>query len=135
MALVHFRRCNMTGYVLNEIGCLLLKQKKLREAATILQRSIESPDVCSAYKINYATALRKLGEFDNAVEILEEVIRNEPENVDALSGLAFNYHMLMRIDDAIEIYNRVNRIQPGNSFVRGMLDDAVERVASEPPLF
>jgi tetratricopeptide (TPR) repeat protein len=106
---------------------LLLKQGRLLDAIDVLERAVGAPDSCPIYKINYAAALRRKGDFDPATQVLEEVVRDDPENLAALLGLAFTYHLLLRIDDAIAYYNKVLKLAPDHAFALGMVDDAIQR--------
>jgi anaphase-promoting complex subunit 6 len=127
LALAHYRRCKLNGFVLNEMGCLLLKQGRLFDAIDVLERAVRAPDSCAVYKINYAAALRRKGDFEPASQVLERVVGDEPENLAGLLALAFTYHLMLRVDDAIVYYNKVLKLTPDHAFAQGMVDDAIQR--------
>jgi tetratricopeptide (TPR) repeat protein len=127
VALASYRRCKSSGFVLNEIGCILLKQDQALEASVVLEKavSLSENENTSAYRINYATALRRAGKFEQAVRVLKDVEQKEPENVHAILGLGFTLHLMFRIEEAIERYVRVLALSPDNSFAMAMLDEAL----------
>jgi anaphase-promoting complex subunit 6 len=132
LALACYRLCRLNGFVLNEIGCILLRQNRVDRACSVFERAVASPDRQSAYKVNYATALRRCGRYGQAVDLLTEVEAVEPENIHAILGLGFTLHLIFRVDEAIIKYNRVLALNPDNSFALGMLEDAVQRTLAVP---
>jgi tetratricopeptide (TPR) repeat protein len=132
LCLAHYRRCQVSGYVLNEIGCVFLREKRIVEAIQVFSQAIRQPPPCPAYEINYATALRRHGDFEAAVQVLVAVEELNPENVPALIGLAFTYHLMARYDAAVLKYSKALGFAPENTFVQAMLDDAIQRSAANP---
>ena len=132
MAMAHYRRCKMTGYVWNEIGCIMLKKGKIGDAVEAFTKAVESPDVCSVFKVNCATAMRRMGQYEKALELVTEVEEKESENVNAVMEMGLIYHLTMRIDEAIAKYEKVLRLAPDNTFIQAMLDDAVQRSVPAP---
>lgn len=134
LALAHYKRCRMTGYVYNEIGCILMKQGKIDQAVEVFEKSISRKDKSSVFVVNCANAHRRLGNFDRAIELLKEVTEKEPENINAILSLAFTLHLKMEYDEAINYYNKVLAITPENDFAMEMLESAMETVSSNPIL-
>jgi len=52
------------------------------------------------------------GNFDPAIEKLNEELDNDPENADILSLLGFSYRKTGRFDDALTYYQRALKIEP-----------------------
>ncbi|KAH0787533.1 cell division cycle protein [Histomonas meleagridis] len=134
MAIAHFNRCKKTGYVLHEIGCILLKQGKYKEAAEILERALQCDDCCTEYVINCATAQRRNGNLERAMELLVDIEDKEPDNVDAVLNLGFTLHLMLLYDEAIEKYIKVLKIRPDNAFAATMMEDAMQKVIQNPVL-
>jgi tetratricopeptide (TPR) repeat protein len=132
LCLAHYRRCQLTGYVLNEVACVLIRDKRLPEAIQILAQAVRLPGSCPAYEINYATALRRHGDFEAACTVLLKVEDANPESLPAIIGLAFAYHLLARYDLAIDKYSSAAVLCPESAFVQAMLDDAIQRSAASP---
>ena len=134
LALAHYKRCRMTGFVLNEIGCILLKQGNLNKAVQVFEKAIAEDDSTSIFVVNCANAHRRAGNFNRAIELLKQVENKEPENVNAILSLGFALHLVGEFDSAITKYNKVLELSPDNNFVTGMLEDAVQTVSSNPIL-
>lgn len=132
LALAHYKRCRMTGYIYNEIGCILMKQRKIEQAVQIFEKAIQENDSLSIFTVNCANAHRRLGNYKRAIELLNDVIEKEPENLNAILSLAFALHLTDRCDEAIEKYNKVLSLSPENEFAIAMLEDAVQVVSSNP---
>ncbi|OHT14084.1 TPR Domain containing protein [Tritrichomonas foetus] len=132
LALAHYKRCRLTGFVLNEIGCILLKDGKIEQAVQIFEKAIAKKDKNSVFVVNCANAHRRIGNFERAIELLQGVEEKEPENVTAILSLAFALHLSGEIDSAIVKYNKVLLLSPDNAFATGMLEDAVQMIASNP---
>lgn len=134
LALAHYKRCRMTGYVYNEIGCILMKQGKIDQAVQVFEKAINEKDKNSNFVVNCANAHRRLGNYERAIELLNQVVEKEPENINAMLSLAFALHLTSNYDDAIVFYNRVLTLAPDNDFAMEMLEDAVATVATNPIL-
>lgn len=67
------------------------------------------------------TAIEKAisnGEFENAIEMLKEVIENEPANVDALNNLAVVFSLLEDNESALRTLNLVFMIDAENEVAK-----------------
>lgn len=124
VALAHYKRCKIDGYVMNEIGCVLLKCGRIDEAIEILDKAITVDDEVEYY-INCAAAHRRANEFEESIEILLKAESKDPENINVELGLAFSLHLFEQLPEAIEKYTIVLKLAPDNLFARGMLDEAV----------
>ena len=128
MAIAYYDRCKKTSFVLNEIGCILLKLGKYNESVEILEKAIKFPDACSTYFINCATANRRNRNYFRALELLDDIETKEPENPNVLLNKGFTYHLIKRYDEAFEYYTKVLKLSPDNRFANNMLDEVVEKL-------
>ena len=131
-ALAHLQMCKQTGYVMNEVGCILMSLGRVKDAVKAFKKSISSNDVCTTYIINCATALRRAGNLDEAEKLYRDALKKEPDNETCLIGLAFTLQLSDKLNECIDLYNHALFISPQNAFAKEMLQHAVETLATEP---
>ena len=68
----------------------------------------------AAVWISHAKTLTMLGSYDKAIESLDRAISLEEKNIDALLYKGFVLMKVKRRDDALNAYDRVLAIHPGN---------------------
>ena len=130
LALAHYKTCYQSSYILNEIGCVLMRMNKLEEAVLFFDQAIQKQDSISTYSLNSALAHRRLGDFDGAMGIYLEVERKEPENLQCELGLAFTFQLMEEYMASYERYRTVLRIDPHNSFAKEMINHVSSKLAS-----
>ena len=85
----------------------------LASAAQHLQRALALDPADLGVLSNSAGLLRSLGRLDEAVALLEAVVRRDPVNVTVLSNLGFHLRMAGRFDAAIASLRTVLSLAPG----------------------
>lgn len=65
--------------------------------------------------INKAVDFLKLGDVENAIPLLKQVLENDPDNIIALKNLSVAYYRMEMCEDAIVLYDKILSITPNNS--------------------
>ncbi len=123
--------------VLNELGVVYLKQDRpdeaiehLARAATLLhaeQEEATGGKSCGdEIFANYATALRRVKRFDEAVEWYQLCLAVNPTDAGTHANLGFTLHLMERYDEAISAYHKALSLQPTFSFCAEMLTRALQ---------
>jgi len=95
------------------LGMALAQDFKLTDAITVFEKMISSwPDSALA-KIQAANVFRQMGRCDEARNYLEQVLRNDPENIHVLSDLLFllSYHVLCSPQEMLEAHQEWDQKQ------------------------
>ena len=132
-ALAHLQMCKQTGYVMNEVGCILMSLGRVREAVIAYNKALAASDVCSIYITNAATANRRAGNFEEAERLYRDVIKKEPDNANCLIGLAFTLQLTNKLEECVDLYYRAISIQPTNAFAKRMLENALFAMSTRIP--
>ncbi len=130
--------------LLNELGVVLMKQGRLDEAiehlslaASILQQAEAGGDGNgreSAVRIkhcgdeifsNYATALRRVKRFDEALHWYRLCLTVNPTDACTHASIGFTLHLMERPGEAVEEYHKALALQPTFSFAADMLSRAM----------
>ena len=82
---------------------------------------------------NYATCLRRLGRYDEALIWYERCLGLAPNCAATHAHIGFTLHLCARFDDAIDAYHRALTLQPNNVFCNDMLSRALTDVMSFKP--
>lgn len=131
VALAHYQICSKSSYVLNEMGCILLRMNKMEEAVSLFDQAVQKEENNSSYMLNAALAHRRLGDFDTAIGLYMDIEQREPENVQCQLGLGFTFHLMEENNAAYERYRTVLSIDPKNAFAREMIEDVTLKMASD----
>lgn len=75
---------------------------------------------------NFATTLRKMGEYDEARAWYERCLSLSPQRAATLAALGFTLHLSRRFGEAISFYHRALGVNPNLSFCTEMLTLALE---------
>jgi tetratricopeptide (TPR) repeat protein len=98
-------------------GSLGDSRKKLGvydEALFAYEQSLEREPGNAAVWISHAKTLTMLGSYDKVIESLDRAISLEEKNIDALLYKGFVLKKVKRRDDALNAYERVLTIHPGD---------------------
>jgi tetratricopeptide (TPR) repeat protein len=61
-----------------------------------------------------ASAEVKDGDYDDAIDILEDIVRKDPKNADAWNLLGYSHRKLGEYDEALEHYQKALRLKPNH---------------------
>ncbi|KAJ1961074.1 hypothetical protein GGI12_003453 [Dipsacomyces acuminosporus] len=114
-------------------------QRKAGQGAT----SPEAQAYSALLKANLGNTLRKLGDYDAALQCLEEAATHAPSNTNILLSVAFVLHLraikgfdaspdicVPDLDRAIDIYHSILSSKPGDAIATDLLSLALELSAS-----
>ena len=92
-------------------GCLLLA----RPLGVAQKKPAESPaGETRAMVVEKARALESRGRPDMAVQLWQQILLSEPNNADALAGLARDYKLMGASDKASQTLDRLRRVNPND---------------------
>ena len=75
---------------------------------------------------NYATALRKAGNLDDALEWYQRSLSLGPLKPAILAAIGFTHHLARRFDEAVVYYHQALSIEPKYTFCSEMLTHAMD---------
>eukprot|EP01037_Dinobryon_pediforme_P019856 gene19856-20354_t len=75
---------------------------------------------------NYATALRKLGRFEDALKWYEKCSAANPRDASIYASKGFTLHLMQRFDEAIYCYHQALALQPKLAICAEMVNRAME---------
>ncbi|MBN1510902.1 MAG: tetratricopeptide repeat protein [Phycisphaerae bacterium] len=75
-----------------------------------------------------AIALVRKGDYAGANEMLQDILRRQPDFPLALSALAYSRHMEGRLAEAYETYHRALALDPSDTITRGLLGALLVRM-------
>ncbi len=93
----------------------LCAQVPERAAARRRKAERERRELENSRRMAAARDALKLRRDDRAVEICREILAEEPHRIDVLSMAAAALHRLGRMDESLELYQSLVRLQPGNA--------------------
>lgn len=97
--------------------------KKYREAIKDLEELIElNPALKSGYQNNIGMCYQELKDFKKALQYFNDAIKSDPKNINALSGASEMYLQLGNKEKAIEIFNQILTLYPGNQYALSKID-------------
>ncbi|MCI0469801.1 MAG: tetratricopeptide repeat protein [Nitrospirae bacterium] len=85
---------------------------KWDEALTHYSKALKIDPTSDYLKIQVSLMLVKLGRINEALPALEDVVRNHPDYLPALTLLGELYNSQKRVDDAIRIFEKIIKIKP-----------------------
>lgn len=94
--------------------------------ASVVDQEFDNIDVI----INRAFDASQSGQYEAAIILYQKVIKNEPDNTNALFALGALYQKLGQIDDAKREYGQLLRIEPGHE--RG-INNYIALISEESP--
>lgn len=77
---------------------------------------------------NFATTLRKMREYDEAIAWYQRCLSLGPQRAQTLAALGFTYHLAQHFQEAITYYHRALGVQPHLSLCGELLTLALEDV-------
>ena len=106
------------------MGQVLHVQNQLQKSADSYRKSLaiskEQPQVL----LNLGVVLNDLKQYEEAILVFRQVLEYQPDNLDAMSHLAFLYERSYMLDQAVEIVNKglsINSQHPTLIFLSGKL--------------
>lgn len=110
---------------LQEQSYKLFQQNDFEKSIEILEKLIDKdPGGKAGYLNNIGLCYMGLEQYDKAGKSFDECLKAEPENVNGLSGKADVLRKKNKIKEAIEIYERIMKINP-NPKTKSILDSLV----------
>ncbi|KAJ9462660.1 Anaphase-promoting complex subunit 6 [Diplonema papillatum] len=74
---------------------------------------------------NLAHTLRKLKSYEEALHYYFISLAIRPSQASVLAAIGFTYHLMLRLDDAVQYYHMSLSIESNNTFARDMLNRAL----------
>lgn len=106
------------------MGQVLHVQNQLQKSADSYRKSLaiskEQPQVL----LNLGVVLNDLKRYEEAILVFRQVLEYQPDNLDAMSHLAYLYERSYMLDQAVEIVNKglsINSQHPTLTFISGKL--------------
>lgn len=101
-----------------------------------LKIKVQRPGLDTNYELNRAYNTLMAGDSEQAIEIYKNVLNADPENQDALFGVAALYHRQGQLDKARPYYARLLKLNPQhkeglNNFLALISDEAPEEALAE----
>jgi len=100
---------------------ILRRQGKIEERKNYVKEFIEANPESIAMRINFAAELAREEQFQSALDTMKGVIKDDPQNVSALSYSAALAQQLEQDDLAKNYYKKALRVDPGNDEIRWSL--------------
>lgn len=97
---------------------ILTAMKSFVEILTVWDKILKIQPNNMNYIYNKASILatKELNEYENAIVLLEEVIKKNNKDVDAILLKGISLACLKKYEEAKECYNQVIKLSPGNAF-------------------
>lgn len=131
LALAHLQMCRPSGYVYNEVGCILMKNGRHSDAIKAFKKAIVSKDVSTEYIINAATCYRRNNMFGEAERLYKDALVKQPDNLNCIIGLAFTLQLLNKFEESYKLYFRAQNLDPENAFVNEMISTVAGEIAAK----
>ena len=112
-------------------GQAFLEEGKYMEAQSAFHRAHYLEPTLTMAKVHEAVAVAELKRFDEAVGMLKEILRQEPENGQAHEALGYVFAGAKRYLDAFRSYARATEILEGSPVAKGGRNEAARRVKAE----
>ncbi|KAI0648950.1 TPR-like protein [Trametes meyenii] len=140
--------CDSDPLLFNERGVMAFMKEEYAEAAALFEQALKLARVVQTSQIawiptyiNWGTALRRTGNFQEAKRVYQIVLGMDYRNVAALSFIGITEHLMDNVEAAIVKYHQALSIDPINGYVLELLEMALEAsadmgpfgVKSEPP--
>lgn len=109
---------------LNALDGIYEASGQWEELVEILQRKAELGDERDAIAVQFRAAAvyeQHLGQSDEAIETLRNILMRDPDNAQALDELERLYEGAERWDDLVEVYEQKTRLASSDEVRRGLL--------------
>lgn len=106
--------------LLYDKAMLLKRGGRLKEAIEELKKALELSPGDSFYMAHLGYCYKDLGEYDQAIAILEEVVRANPKNPYALRSLEGLYKKACRVEDGIKFFEGLAGESQANKHLWGI---------------
>ena len=97
--------------LLHALGLFMVRQKKNTKALELLGAAAHSDPASARYAYVYAVALHEGGHNNDAINVLEDNLRNHPYDHDTLAGLAAWWNEAGDRSKALAYVQRLNQLQ------------------------
>jgi tetratricopeptide (TPR) repeat protein len=105
------RRSPNDASLLHALGLLMVRQKKHTKAIELLEAAAHSDPTSARYEYVYAVALHDDGRTHDAINVLEDNIKNHPYDRDTLAGLADWWNEAGDRSKALAYAQRLNQLR------------------------
>jgi tetratricopeptide (TPR) repeat protein len=105
----------------NDLGCILLARDDLAGAKALFRKAVECMPENGIARRNLAWTCMSLQEYGDARREYGRILREDPEDVDALVQLATLYVRTGLQESGRRVYGRVLALDPGNGAARKAL--------------
>ena len=99
----------------NNYACLLMDNKAFDQAAGFFVRAAELDPTRNLFRFNAGVAYFNAGDYDRAEGFLRQTLADDPAHDRAMEFLSRIYLACGRLDDVIELGDRLELIKPGHS--------------------
>ncbi len=99
----------------SNLGQLRQHQGRLSEAESLLRAALDSAPDFSPLAVNLGSVLHELGRYNEAEAVLKQTVERDPKSEHAWKNLAVVYTSIRQDRDALNCYQRVLDLNPGNS--------------------
>jgi tetratricopeptide (TPR) repeat protein len=110
------------GSAHHALGLLLVRQKKLSEALTSLQKAVELEPQNIRYKFVYAVALDFTGKLAKAIRVLTQANEQRPSDRDVLYTLITYHQKAGNVEVAKKYAEILIQVSPWDQNARAIID-------------
>jgi len=103
---------------------VLARPQAFSEAASALQKGIDSRSRAAEVRTRLANLRRREGKVESAIQLYNEAIESDPYYTPAYMGLAYLYTVAGDRQTAIATLERILKYDPGNELARKAITDA-----------
>jgi anaphase-promoting complex subunit 6 len=131
-----YELCRTDPLLLNEMGIVHYHQDRLHEAVAMFRRALEivdeidsDPQAWIAARTNLGHAYRRLGQFRQALEQFDEVLRLGGKDAAIFCAKGLIYLENDRADEAVRVLHEALAIHPQDPVATDLLNRALEETA------
>jgi tetratricopeptide (TPR) repeat protein len=106
---------------------------RFEEAIATCRAGLQRHPAYLSARVTLGRALLEMGQFDEAREELEHVLRTAPENLAAIRGLAEIHHRRGEIPEAIEQYKSALHVAKHDTELESALDELATQAPTPEP--
>ena len=106
---------------------------RFEEAIATCRAGLQRHPAYLSARVTLGRALLEMGQFDEAREELEHVLRTAPENLAAIRGLAEIHHRRGEIPEALEQYKSALQVAKHDTELESALDELAEQAPAPEP--